>query len=65
MIGSTARPGSVSDVRRRPCRTKIGKPSSLSNSRMAFDTPGCDVCSASAASVRLKLRRTVSRTKRS
>ena len=31
---------------------------------MALDTPGCEVCSALAASVRLRLRRTASWTKR-
>ena len=35
-------------------------PSSSSNSMMAFDTPGCDVCSALAVSVRLRLRLTAS-----
>jgi len=45
-------------------RAKISTPSSSSNSIMALETPGCEVCNALAASVKLRLRRTASCTKR-
>ena len=50
---STRRPGSVKPRMRLPWRVKISTPSSSSSSMMAFDTPGCDVNKALAASVRL------------
>lgn len=44
--------------------TKMSTPSSSSSSMMALDTPGWEVCRALAASVRLRLRRAASCTKR-
>ena len=61
---STCSPGSVTRRRRLPWRAKMSTPSSSSSSRMALLTPGCEVCSALAVSVRLRLRRTASCTKR-
>lgn len=44
--------------------TKMSTPSSSSSSMMALETPGCEVCRALAASVKFRLRRTASCTKR-
>ena len=65
MIGSTCAPGSVMPVRRLPARTNSAIPSSSSSSRIWRLTPGCEVCSVCATSVKLKPQRTVSRTERS
>ena len=58
------RPGSVTRRRRLPWRAKMSTPSSSSSSRMALRCPGCEVNSALAVSVRFRLRRTASWTKR-
>src|SRR5215217_5318765 len=42
----------------------MSTPNSASSSRIAFETPGCDVNSALAVSVRLRSRRTASWTNR-
>ena len=60
MLLSTCSPGSVMRFKRLPWRPKISMPSSSSNSNMALDTPGCEVCRALATSVRFRLRRTAS-----
>jgi len=60
MLSSTCWPGSVMRFRRLPWRVKMSMPSSSSSSMIAFDTPGCEVCSALAASVRFRLRRAAS-----
>ena len=49
-IAITALPGSVIETRRLPWRTNTWMPSSSSSARICFDTPGWEVCSASAAS---------------
>ena len=61
---STSRPGSVTRLRRLPWRAKMSMPSSSSSSRIALLMPGCEVNSALAVSVRFRLRRTASCTKR-
>ena len=58
-------PGSVSPSSRLPRRTNSSTPSSSSRSLMCLLTPDCEVKSEFATSVRLKFRRTVSRTMRS
>ena len=50
----TCWPAGVTRERLRPSRTKIWKPSSSSSSLICFDTPGCEVCSFSAAAVMLR-----------
>ena len=62
---STALPGSVTAAMRLPWRTKSCTPSSSSSSRICFDKAGCEVNSTSAAAVRFRPRRTVSRSARS
>ena len=64
MALSTSLPGSVTRRRRLPWRTNRSMPSSSSSSRMALEMPGWDVNSAFAVSVRFRLRRTASCTKR-
>ena len=61
---STSWPGSVTRRKRLPWRAKMSMPSSSSSSRMALLMPGCEVNSALAVSVRFRLRRTASCTKR-
>jgi hypothetical protein len=48
--------GSVIETRRLPWRTNTSIPSSSSSARICFDTPGWEVCSASAASETLRPR---------
>ena len=59
-----APPGALSGLRRLPWRAKISTPSSSSSSRMALEIPGCEVNKALAVSVRFRLRRMASCTKR-
>src|SRR5690349_15147024 len=64
-MSTSSLPGSVRPSSRLPRRTNSSTPSSSSRSLMCLDTPDCEVKSALATSVRLKLRRTVSRMMRS